>query len=64
MDPGEAVEKTEFGKKVIQVTSFVWCDSGMDHKQALRLVADGDQMLTEGNARIGDSAPSSRNWNG
>jgi hypothetical protein len=24
----------------------------VDHKQALRLVADGHQMLTEGNARI------------
>ena len=30
----------------------MWCNCGVDHKQALRLVADGHQMLTEGNARI------------
>ena len=30
----------------------MWCNCGVDHKQALRLAADGHQTLTEGNARI------------
>jgi hypothetical protein len=30
----------------------VWCNCGVDYKRALRLVGDGQRVLTEGNARI------------